>query len=140
MDPRLIAEALGRCHDDTPADDRVVDWAAEQLLDGAEFDGVVAALTEAGWTDDAATAAVEQARVLTRRDRGVVTRDDVLADLNHRYRRSTTGMAGFYRACGGPVGIVAFFVGLRSAVASFRRLSRLRRTPGLRNGVDGPRP
>ena len=119
------ADALTRVFVDAEPDQDAVDWAAERLLDGADLVAVVDTLIGLGWDAADAEAVVETARVATRRDRGVVTRDDVVGDLHSRYRRSSTGMSAFYRACGGPVGIVAFLTGLRSAVAAVRRLRRL---------------
>ena len=125
MDDRA-ADALYQCYREPPVDAEAVDWASEQLLAGADLEGVAGQLAGQGWPD--ADAIVEAARVSTRRARGIVTRDEVVGDLDFRYRRSNGGMSTFYRACGGPVGFFAFLTGLRSALAAVVRLRRLAAT------------
>ena len=122
-----LAEALTRVTPELEPDPELVVWAEEALLAGRELESVVVELTDQGWPAADAEVAVEAARVRTRRERGVVTREDVVGDLHARYRRSSSGMAAFYRSAGGPVGIVAFATGLRQAIAAAKHLSRLAR-------------
>src|SRR5581483_12229967 len=74
--------------DDTPRME-AVEWAAEALYDGLEFEQVATALVEGGWDAGAAEEVVEEARRRTREQRGVLTRDRVLGRADALYRRST---------------------------------------------------
>ena len=120
------AEALHRVVEGPEPDPESIDWAADQLLSGRTFPALVAELTDQGWDPAEAEAAVEAARVLTRSQRGVITRDDVTGDLDARYRRSTTGLSTFYRS-GSLLGALAFVGGLRSALTAAQRLRRIAR-------------
>lgn len=59
----------------------------DQLLAGAMPEEVRDDLVEQGWSVDRAEEIAEQARKLTRSKRGVVTRDDIAAGQNAKYRR-----------------------------------------------------
>ncbi len=124
---RDLAEALACITPGVDPDPGLVHWAADELLSGREMAAVLSELTAQGWPADIAEASLEAARVRTRRERGVVTRDDVAGPLEARHRRSTSGMAAFYRSGGGPLGIIAFATGLRQALAAMRQLSRIAR-------------
>ena len=122
-----LVEALAHVTVGVEPDLKLVQWAVDQLLDGRGLAEVADDLSAQGWAAVDVEAAVEEARIRTRRARGVVTRDDVAGTLDVRYRRSTSGMAAFYRSGGGPFGIIAFAVGLRHAVASVRHLGDIAR-------------
>ncbi len=124
LDP---AEALANVYRDPVPDPEAVDWAADELLAGRDLSHLVSELIERGWDSAAAETAVEVARVRTRRDRGVLTRADVVGDLHARHRQTSAGMAAFYRSSIGPFSIFSFVTGLRSALGAFRRLRRLGR-------------
>ena len=124
---RDLAEALARVVHEGPPDPDVVRWAIDELVAGRDLEGLTMALVEHGWPITAAESAVEEARVRTRRDRGVITRADVIADPDARHRGSTTGMATFYRSSVSLLGIFGFLSGLRSAIGSVRHLRRLSR-------------
>jgi hypothetical protein len=62
-----------------------VHWAAEQLRKRREFEDAEAELTAAGWSAASASGIVEEARVRTREQRGVYTRDTA----RHAHARRT---------------------------------------------------
>jgi hypothetical protein len=126
MEPDLSA-ALARVVDEADPNPDLVRWAIDELVAGRTLEAVTAALTEQGWPINEAEPAVEEARVRTRRDRGVITRADVVGDLNARHHGSMTGMATFYRSSVSLLGIFGFLSGLRSAIGSVRRLHRVAR-------------
>src|SRR3982751_3184852 len=101
--------------DDTPRAE-AVDWAAEELYDGRDFDQVTAALLEAGWEPEAAEEVVEEARRRTRDQRGVLTRDRVVGRAEALYRRSTS----------------RWFVGMPMLAAVWRLLHSLATLAALR--------
>ena len=80
-----LADALARVTPDVEPDSELVQWVADELLAGRELSEIAAELTATGWSVTVADAAVEEARVRTRRERGVVTRDDVAGTLEARY-------------------------------------------------------
>lgn len=130
------AEALNRVTDDRPSPEAVeaeraaVAWAAEGLLAGRTFEDVTADLVADGWPAEAADDVVEQARVQTRRDRGVLTRDDVVGRLNSQRRHDTRGLVVAARSS--PfmfVGLASFLVGFNASVRTFRWLRHLRDRP-----------
>lgn len=120
-----LAEALSRIEVESEPPQDLINWAAGALVDGRSLDETLTLLVDGGWPVDVAESVVEAARVMTRGERGVVTRGDVVRTLDARYRRSTTGMANFYRAGIGPLGIVAFAMALRQSIAALLHLGRL---------------
>jgi hypothetical protein len=111
--------------DDTPRME-AVDWAAEEVYDGRDFEPVAAALVEGGWEPGAAEDLVEEARRRTREQRGVLTRDRVVGRADALYRRSTS----------------RWFVGMPMLAAVWRllhslaTLAVLRRTGGTARSDD----
>jgi hypothetical protein len=80
--------------DDLEEHVRAAGWArAEMLENGRAPDDLIAELVQQGWEEDAAADVVEKVRKETRAQRGVVTRDDVVRDINRHYRKSTSGWA-----------------------------------------------
>jgi hypothetical protein len=121
------AEALNHVVlEEAPAAE-VVAWASDELLAGRTFSDVVNDLVDQGWDPAAAEAAVEQARVQTRAARGVMTRDDIVGELDRRHRPATTGLSAFYRCSIGPLGVLSFITGLRAALAAAVRLRQVAR-------------
>ncbi len=123
-----VAEALSRVELGPAILPEWVDWAADALIAGRDLQDVYSDLIQSGWEPAVADAVLESARVRTRRIRGVVTRADVVGDLNARHGRSTTGVAAFYRSGIGLLGIFGFVSGLRSAVAAVQWLRRIAKT------------
>ena len=74
--------------DDTPRTE-AIEWAVEALYEDRPFEEVEAALLAGGWSQDSAEEIVEEARRLTRRHRGAVTRDQVVREADRMYRRAT---------------------------------------------------
>src|SRR5215210_2933081 len=74
--------------DDTPRRE-ALEWAADELYGDRNFDEVAALLIERGWDEDAAADIVEEARRLTREQRGVITREKFVRDADFYYRRAT---------------------------------------------------
>src|SRR4051812_26997308 len=83
--------------DDLEEEQDVAEWADEALLAGRAPEELVEELIERGWERDRAEIRVEAARVRTRRERGVITRDDVANEMRSRYSRGmrTSWFAGF---------------------------------------------
>ena len=74
--------------DETPRTE-ALEWAVEALYDDRPFEDVEGDLAAGGWSVDDAAEIVEEARRLTRRHRGALTRDQVVLDADRLYRRST---------------------------------------------------
>lgn len=86
------ADALEHVVDDIDdVQSQSADWVREQLLQGATLEGVTEQLVNSGWERSSAEALVERVRKETRRERGVLTRADVVDDVNRRYRQSMAG-------------------------------------------------
>jgi hypothetical protein len=120
-----LAHALARVAWSPDPDPELVAVVADALLSGQDFADILSDLISLNRTPEEAEAAIEAARILTRRERGVVTRGDIVDRLNARYRRSMTGMATFGRSVGGPLAIIAFAVNLRNALGAIRHLGQL---------------
>jgi hypothetical protein len=73
--------------DDLEAEQEVAAWADEAVLAGRSPEELVEELVGRGWERDKAEGRVEAARVRTRRERGVVTRDDVANEMRSRYSK-----------------------------------------------------
>ena len=115
--PHERPDALADVIDDlTPRED-ALEWAVAQLAAGRAFDDVAAELAGAGWPEADAADLVERARRVTRAQRGVVTRDDVVSDVNRRYRRAMTP---------------GWFLGMPTVAAAMRLLQSLGTLAALR--------
>ena len=66
---------------------------------------------------------VENARKETRGERGVLTREDVVRDLNVDYRRATGGLSVAFRS--GLFGLYGFTTGFMAALRSARKLKAM---------------
>jgi hypothetical protein len=106
--------------DDTPRRE-ALDWAAAELTAGRPFDDVLADLLAAGWPDADAADLLELARRQTRAQRGVRTREQVVADANRTYRRAMT---------------LGWFLGLPTVAAAMRLLYALGNLLTLRGPRD----
>lgn len=120
------AAALACVVDDLSDREAAVGLAAEALLAGIALDEVEAKLREGGWDAQATQDLVEEARRLTRRQRGAFTRADVAGTLGRAYRRGwwNAWLAG-YPALGSAWRLLHSLTGL----LALRRLLR-RRKPG----------
>ncbi len=85
------AEALEHVVDDLAYREETADWIREQLLHERVAEEVVSELVAQGWDAEEAHSLVEQVRRLTRRERGVVTREDVAREANRRYGKGMSG-------------------------------------------------
>ena len=141
------ADALNRVTDDRPSPEAVeaeraaVAWAAGELLAGRTFEDVAADLAADGWPAEDVEAIVEQARVQTRRERGVLTRDDVVGRLNVQRRHDTRGLVVAARSS--PfmiVGLASFLVSFNASVRTFRWLRHLRDRPPADDDQPPPPP
>ena len=95
--PAASAEALEHVVDDLGPRQEAVDWLCIQILAGRSTEELSAELVAAGaWSQDEADELVEQARRQTRQERGVLTREDVVRDVDSRYRQSMA--AGWFTA------------------------------------------
>jgi hypothetical protein len=133
LDPRELdatkmdfVAALSNVHDDESDIVEARQWAVDQLLNEQSLEQVHRSLLEHGWDAELADQITEHARIETRRQRGVITRDDIVRDLESEYRRATSGVSMFF--FGGLMGRAArtFFAAVRTA-NRLRRLSRSRR-------------
>src|SRR5205814_952369 len=88
---------LERVVDDLDEQREAADWADAALLAGRMPEDLVEELIARGWDRDEAELRIEEARVRTRRARGVITRDDVAGEMRARYSRGmrTSWFAGF---------------------------------------------
>jgi hypothetical protein len=118
------AAALEHVIADEVIDPEGLQWAAEELLTGREPADLVAELLGNGWQEPAAERVVETARQQTRDERGVLTRDRVVRDLNVDYRRATAGMSVAFRS--GLFGLYGFTTGVMAAWRTLRKLARFR--------------
>ena len=80
-------------------------------------------MTGDGWEANEAEQIVETARKETRQQRGVVTRDDVVREMNVDYRRATGGLSVAFRS--GLFGLYGFTTGFLAALRSVRKLKRI---------------
>jgi hypothetical protein len=130
LDP---AAALSHIEDDETALHEAQLWAAEQLIQGRTPEELIAQMTTDGWDTDQAEQIVETARKETRQQRGVITRDDVVREMNVDYRRATGGLSVAFRS--GLFGLYGFTTGFLAALRSARKLKRI-----LRNHRDESAP
>jgi len=86
---------------------------------------LVAEMTAGGWELDEAERIVETARKDTRAERGVVTREDIVRELNGNHRRATAGVMVAFRSQIGLFGWVSSFM---SAMRSMRKLKTMARS------------
>jgi hypothetical protein len=83
--------------DDLDEERELAEWADAALVAGRTPEELVDELLEQGWSRDDAEVRVEAARVRTRRERGILTRDDVANTMRARYSKGmrTSWFAGF---------------------------------------------
>ena len=74
--------------DDLSAKEQCADWILEQMTAGRTPEEITGELRAQGWDPEEAQALVEYVRKATRRERGLITRDDVVRSANRRYRQS----------------------------------------------------
>jgi hypothetical protein len=119
MDP---VAALSQVQDDVAERLEAHQWAADSLLHGHTPEELLETMLVQGWDHDTAAEIIESARIQTRRERGVVTRDDIVRDLDVEYRRATSAISMFL--FGGLLGRAArtFFAALRTS-EKLKRLS-----------------
>jgi hypothetical protein len=134
LDP---VDALSRIEDDETVNHEASRWAAEQLVDGNSPEALVAQLLTEGWEPHQAEQIVETARRETRQQRGVVTREDVVRDLNVDYRRATGGLSVAFRS--GLFGIYGFTTGFLAALRSARKLKHILRKHPASSRPESPR-
>jgi hypothetical protein len=118
------AAALEQVVADDIVDPEALHWAMDELLTEREPEELVAELTANGWQLAVAERIVETARQQTREERGVLTRDRVVRDLNVDYRRATAGMSVAFRS--GLFGLYGFTTGLMAGWRTLRKLSGFR--------------
>jgi hypothetical protein len=111
--PSPLAEIVD---DLTPRQD-ALEWATAEIAAGRPFDDVATDLRAAGWSEPDTADLVELARRQTRAQRGVVTRGDVVQDVNRRYRRAMTP---------------GWFLGMPTVAAAMRLLYALSTLASLR--------
>jgi hypothetical protein len=119
------AEALANIVDDTAEVLEAHRWAREELIEGRMPEELVAEMTAGGWELDEAERIVETARKDTRAERGVVTREDIVRELNGNHRRATAGVMVAFRSQIGLFGWVSSFM---SAMRSMRKLKTMARS------------
>jgi hypothetical protein len=119
------AEALERVEPEDDTRGEAADWAADRLLEGLSPADVVAGLVELGWDPEQAEEMTELARKATRRERGVVTRDDVAALVERKHRHATSGMSAFFRSGLGLFSLFGFLTQLRETIRLNRKLKEL---------------
>jgi hypothetical protein len=131
MEPDPIdekAEALQRIDaTDFEAHDEARQWAADELVDGRSPDDVIADLAGQGWDIESAEEITEFARKATRRQRGVVTRNDVARLVEAKHRKATTGMAAFFRSGIGLFAIFGFLTHLRETIKLNRQFKAMKK-------------
>jgi hypothetical protein len=120
------AAPLEHIVDDLASKEECADWIFSELSKARTAESIAEELVENGWSEDDAGDLVERVRRLTRGERGVVTRDDVMRGLNRRYQR---GMASGWLV-GFPVLAAAFRL-MHSLVNSIA-LVRVRRSGSRR--------
>lgn len=125
-----LAAALSNVEDEQSDLREAVRWAAEALVAGREAEELHGELLAGGWGGEEAEEIVESARKDTRRERGVVTREDVVRDLNARYRQATGGLSVAFRS--GLFGLYGFTTGVMAAWRAVRRLRKVKRESRLR--------
>ena len=117
--------------DDLAAKEQCADWILEEMTGGRAPEQIVADLREQGWGAEEAEGLVEYIRKATRRERGVLTRDDVMRDANRRYRQSWT--PGWFAVLPTLSSGIRLLAGLRNLIA----LKKARNRKGD-EGQDAP--
>lgn len=112
------ASALEHVVDDLGPKEQAADWVRTQFALGRTWESVAADLVEGGWPEDTAVQLTETVRRLTRAERGVMTREQVVGGADRYYRR---GMGG-----GWIVGMPSLAAAIR-LMYSLGNLLRLRR-------------
>jgi len=102
--------ALTQVVDDLSAQQQAADWLISEMLKGRTPEELETELQATGWTPEEASDLVEKVRRHTRRERGVLTRADVVRQADKSYRKSMTG---------------GWFVAFPSLSAAFRLLYAL---------------
>jgi MoxR-like ATPase len=124
------AEALERVEPEDDSRTEAADWAADGLLEGRTPEEVVAGLIELGWDPEQAEEMTELARKATRRQRGVVTRDDVAEMVERKHRHATSGMSAFFRSGLGLFSLFGFLTQLRETIRLNRKLKQMKQRRG----------
>ena len=109
-------DSLNHIIDDLSTREQCADWIAEGLIEGRTVESLTEELVANGWHEDDASDLIEQVRRLTRNQRGVVTRNDIVRDADRRYRRAMGG----------------WFTGLPTFTAAFKLLNSLITLVGFR--------
>jgi len=127
--------------DDLGATQEAEDWAKAQMLTGRTVEALTPELVATGWSEDAAIELLERVRKETRRERGVRTREDVLRDVNQRYRKGMStgwlaGMPTFSSLVRLMYGIANFLTLKERGTPEDRQSSH--REPGAKAGDDAP--
>jgi len=118
-DPPDPVTALSNIQDDRAEKLEAHQWATEELLEGRSPEELHATMMAEGWDPDTAEEIIESARKETRAERGVVTREDIVRDLNADHRRATNGISIAFRH-----GLFGF---IRSFIAAMRSADKLKR-------------
>jgi hypothetical protein len=119
------AEALSHIVDDTSEVLEAHRWVGEELIEGRTPEELVAEMTAGGWGLEEAEHIVETARKDTRAERGVVTRDDIVRELDGNYRRATAGVLIAFRL---QIGLFGWLTSFISAMRSMRKLKAISRS------------
>jgi hypothetical protein len=122
--PIDLAAALSNLEDEQSDVREAVSWASEALVAGRAVEELESELLGEGWNADEVEGIVETSRRDTRRERGVVTREDVVRDLNARYRQATGGLSVAFRS--GLFGMYGFTSGVMAAIRAVRKLKRVK--------------
>jgi hypothetical protein len=120
------ADALSRVTDEQSTHHEARRWAETQLVEGRSPEELVEQLVVDDWEISEAEHLVEVARKETRAERGVITRDDVVRELNVDYRRATGGLSVAFRS--GLFGIYGFLTGFMAAMRSARKLKAMKQS------------
>jgi hypothetical protein len=122
------AAALSHVTDDLEQRLEADQWAQEQLLAGQSPEDLLTEMLSQGWDTADAEPIIENARKQTRGERGILTRDDVVREMNVDYRRATGGLSVAFRS--GLFGLYGFTTGFMSAIRSVKKLRAMFRPPG----------
>lgn len=113
------AASLEHIVDDSDARESAAEFARKGLLAGRIAEDVAADLVAEGWSEEVAAEIAERARVETRRERGVLVRDDVVQSSAARYRQSMAAARW--------LGFGVLWSSVYRLICSIRDLLRLRR-------------
>jgi hypothetical protein len=123
------AAALSNVRDDGEQREEALRWASEEMIRGRAAEELLEELIAQGWEASEAEQIVEEARKATRLEWGVVTREDVVRDLNARYRSATGGLSVAFRS--GLFGLYGFTMGVMGAIRAVRWLRGVKRKRGV---------